>query len=217
MHRGDGEAMPFILIVQERERVMMTKMVPWKDKSNKQKAAFIASIALTLAAAVTVSALGNYFFHLWTYVDNDRGVSIAGSWIGNDIEGQEVVPGSTFQLSQEITNKSTEPVYVFVRIDTEENAYKISQLHPDWTVVKEADNMILLAFGSTRAMNVVSPEVVLEFEGILTLDVTNTEFVELEDSALDYSIHACGVAVSKCEGRIAPLDVYEVYETVGGN
>ena len=35
--------------------------------------------------------------------------------------------------------------------------------------------------------------------------------------ALDYSIHACGVAVSQCMARTAPLDVYEVYETVGGN
>ena len=133
------------------------------------------------------------------------------------MSGTEVLPGSSFTLTQTITNKSTEDVYVFVRVDTEGNAYSISGVDSSWTVVKEADGVILLAYGSAGAMVEVGPDVEIEFGGLLTLDVSNKEFSELNDSALDFSVHACGIAKSQCEGKTGALAVYEVYEDNGGN
>ena len=194
----------------------MMKIVSWKQKNKKQKAIFVAIIVLITVVSVTVYALDNDFFHLRSSVDNSRGVKIAGSWTGDDIEGKEVIPGDTFTLSQEITNDSTEPVYVFVRIDTEENAYKISELHPDWTVVKESEDMILIVYGTQSRMTEVAPDATIEFGGLLTLDVSNSQFADLPDEALDFNINACGVGKSQCENFTAPLDVYAAYETSGG-
>ena len=194
----------------------MMKRVSWKQKNKKQKAIFVAIIVLITVVSVTVYALDNDFFHLKSSVDNSRGVKIAGSWTGDDIEGKEVIPGDTFTLSQEITSTSTEPVYVFVRIDTEENAYSISDLDPDWTVAKEADGVILLGYGSADTMTEVAPDATVEFGGLLTLDVSNSQFADLPDEALDFNINACGVGKSQCENFTAPLDVYVAYETSGG-
>ena len=194
----------------------MMKRVSWKQKNKKQKAIFVAIIVLITVVSVTVYALDNDFFHLKSSVDNSRGVKIAGSWTGDDMEGKEVVPGSTFTLDQEITSTSTEPVYVFVRIDTEENAYSISDLDPDWTVAKEADGVILLGYGSADTMTEVAPDATVEFGGLLTLDVSNSQFADLPDEALDFNINACGVGKSQCENFTAPLDVYVAYETSGG-
>ena len=195
----------------------MMKRVSWKQKNKKQKAIFVAIIVLITVVSVTVYALDNDFFHLRSSVDNSRGVKIAGSWTGDDIEGKEVIPGDTFTLSQEITSTSTEPVYVFVRIDTEENAYSISDLDPDWTVAKEADGVILLGYGSADTMTEVAPDATVEFGGLLTLDVSNSQFADLPDEALDFNINACGVGKSQCENFTAPLDVYVAYEESGGN
>ena len=195
----------------------MMKRVSWKQKNKKQKAIFVAIIALITVVSVTVYALDNDFFHLKSSVDNSRGVKIAGSWTGDDIEGKEVIPGDTFTLSQEITSTSTEPVYVFVRIDTEENAYSISDLNSGWTVVKEADGVILLAYGTESRMTEVAPDATVEFGGLLTLDVSNSQFADLPDEALDFNINACGVGKSQCENFTAPLDVYVAYEESGGN
>ena len=46
--------------------------------------------------------------------------------------------------------------------------------------------------------------------------MSNKEFSELNDSALDFSVHACGIAKSQCEGKTGALSVYEVYEDNGG-
>ena len=190
--------------------------IPWKQKNKKQKVvSSLASILLIGAISVIAYAAINYFFHLSQTVDNTRGVKIAGSWTG-DVSGKEVLPNSTFTLSQTITNKSTESVYVFVRIDTEGNAYSISELDPSWTVAKESENVILIAYGSAGTMVEVGPDVEIEFGGLLTLDVSNKEFSELNDSALDFSVHACGIAKSQCGSHIAPLAVYEDYENNGG-
>ena len=105
---------------------------------------------------------------------------------------------------------------MFVRIDTEGNAYKISELDPSWTVVKESENVILLAYGTAETVTPVTPDVEIEFGGLLTLDVSNAEFADLEDSALDFTINACGIAVSQYEGKTGALAVYEVYEENGG-
>ena len=190
---------------------------PWKSKTLKQKISSTA-IILILIASISIAAYAaiNYFFHLNFTVDNTRGVKIGGAWTGENVTGTEVLPGSTFTLNQTITNESTEDVFLFVRIDTEGNAYKISEVDESWTVVKESDGVILLAYGSTSAMVEVGPDVEIVFEGVLTLDVSNKEFSELEDEALDFSIHACGIAVSQCEGKTGALAVYEVYEDNGG-
>ena len=191
--------------------------IPWKQKNKKQKVvSSLASILLIGTISVVAYAAINYFFHLNFTVDNTRGVKIGGAWTGDDIEGTAVLPGDTFQLTQTITNESTEPVYVFVRVDTEGNAYSISELDPSWSKVKAEDGVILLAYGSTSAMVEVGPDVEVDFGGILTLDVSNKEFSELNDSALDFSVHACGIAKSQCEGKIGALAVYEVYEDNGG-
>ena len=194
----------------------MMKRVSWKQKNKKQKAIFAAIIVLITVVSMTVYALDNDFFHLRSSVDNSRGVKIAGSWTGDDIEGKEVIPGDTFTLGQEITSTSTEPVYVFVRIDTEENAYKISDLHSDWAVVKESEDMILIVYGTESRMTEVAPDATIEFGGLLTLDVSNSQFADLPDEALDFNINACGVGKSQCENFTAPLDVYAAYETSGG-
>ena len=191
--------------------------IPWKQKNKKQKVvSSLASILLIGAISVIAYAAINYFFHLNFTVDNTRGVKIGGAWTGENVSGTEVLPGSSFTLTQTITNESTEDVYVFVRIDTEGNAYRISEVDESWTVVKEADGVILLAYGSTSAMVEIGPDVEIEFGGLLTLDVSNKEFSELNDSALDFSVHACGIAKSQCEGKIGALAVYEVYEDNGG-
>ena len=195
----------------------MTNRIPWKQKNKKQKmTTSLIALLIILAVSVVAYAAINYFFHLSQTVDNTRGVKIAGSWTGDEIEGTEVLPGDTFTLSQTITNNSTEDVYVFVRIDTEGNAYSISELDPSWTVAKAEGGVILLAYGSTSAMVEVGPDVEVDFEGLLTLDVSNKEFSELNDSALDFSVHACGIAKSQCGSHIAPLAVYEDYENNGG-
>ena len=187
------------------------------NKTLKQKISSTA-IILILIASISIAAYAaiNYFFHLNFTVDNTRGVKIGGAWTGENVTGTEVLPGSTFTLNQTITNESTEDVFLFVRIDTEGNAYKISEVDESWTVVKESDGVILLAYGSTSAMVEVGPDVEIVFEGVLTLDVSNKEFSELEDEALDFSIHACGIAVSQCEGKTGALAVYEIYEDNGG-
>ena len=190
---------------------------PWKSKTLKQKiTTSIISLILIGAISVIAYAAINYFFHLNFTVDNTRGVKIGGAWTGENVTGTEVLPGDTFQLTQTITNESTEDVYVFVRVDTEGNAYSISEVSDGWTVVKEADGVILLAYGSAGAMVEIGPDVEVEFGGVLTLDVSNKEFSELNDSALDFSINACGIAVSQCEGKTGALAVYEVYEDNGG-
>lgn len=175
----------------------------------------ISSTALVLIIIATVSIVAyaaiTYFFNLSQNVPNTRGVKIAGSWTGAEIEERAVLPGDTFTLNQTITSDSTEPVYVFVRIDTEGNAYSISGLSDEWAVVKAEDDEILIAYGSTSRMMEVGPDVKIDFEGLLTLDVSNKEFADLEDSALSFTINACGVAVSQCEGKVSPLAVYEVY------
>lgn len=195
----------------------MTKRVPWKNKTLKQK---LSSTALILILIGTISvvayAMITYIFHLNFTVDNTRGVSISGSWTGENVSGTEVLPGSSFTLTQTITNESTEDVYVFVRIDTEGNAYKISEVDPSWSVVKEDGGVILLAYGSAGAMTPVTPDVEVPISGLLTLDVSNAEFAELDDEALDFTINACGVAKSQCEGKTGALSVYEVYEESGG-
>ena len=189
---------------------MQTPNKTHKKISTTAMIILIASISIAAYAAIT------YIFHLYQNVHNERGVKIAGSWIEDNIEGQEVLPGSSFTLSQTITNESTEPVYVFVRVDTEGNAYSISELDPSWSKVKEAEDVILLAYGSAGAMVEIGPDVEVEFSGLLTLDVSNKEFSELNDSALDFSVHACGIAKSQCEGKTGALAVYEVYEDNGG-
>ena len=176
-----------------------------------------AMIILIASISIAAYALGTHIFHLYQNVHNERGVKIAGSWIEDNIEGQAVVPGDTFTLSQKITSTSTEPVYVFVRIDTEENAYSISNLDSDWTVAKEADGVILLGYGSTEAMTEVGPDQAVEFEGVLTLAVSNSRFAEMSDSALDFTINACGVGKSQCDGQTGAIDVYDAYITAGGN
>lgn len=168
------------------------------------------------AVGIVAYAAATYVFHLFQDVHNPRGVVISGSWTG-EVEGKEVVPGSTFSLNQTISNNSTEPVYIFVRVDTESNAYKISNLSDGWTAVKDADDEILIAYGSGSSMNAVAPDVSVRFSGTLTLDVSNSEFAELEDSALDFTIHACGVAVSQCGGHVSAADVYEDYRSNGGD
>ena len=170
----------------------------------------IASISIVAYAAI------NYFFHLSQNVPNTRGVKIAGSWTG-EVAGKAVVPGDKFQLNQTITSDSTEPVYVFVRIDIKENAYKISGVRSGWTVVKQSDNEIRIAYGTEDTMIEVAPDEEIDFEGVLTLDVSNTDFVGLSDSALSFTINACGVPVSKCEGQTSAENVYAAYVTSGGN
>lgn len=195
----------------------MTKRVSWKQKNKKQQVSPLTLIILIIAAVGIVAyAAVNYFFHLNFNVNNTRGISVAGSWTGDNIEGKEVVPGSTFQLNQQIKNNSTESVYVFVRIDTEENVYKISNLDPSWVVVKEDSGMILLAYGTSTTMVQLPPDQVVDVSGTLTLNVSNATFAGLEDSALDFSIHACGIAVSKCGPYIAPPYVYDCYIDNGG-
>ena len=196
----------------------MTKRIPWQEKNRKQRVVTsIAMIAIIASISIAAYALGTHIFHLHQNVDNTRGVKIAGSWLEDNIEGKEVLPGDTFQLTQTITSDSTEPVYVFVRIDTEGNVYRMSDLHSDWSVAKAADGVILLAYGSEDAMEKLTPDAAVEFGGVLTLDVSNSQFAEMSDSALDFTINACGIAVSKCEGRTGALDVYEVYENEGGD
>ena len=187
------------------------------NTSKAHKISTTAIILLIATVSVTVYALGTYIFHLYQNVHNERGVKIAGSWIEDNIAGKEVLPGSTFTLTQTITSTSTEPVYVFVRIDTEENAYSISGLHSDWTVAKAADGVILLGYGSSETMTEVAPDQAVEFEGLLTLAVSNSQFAEMSDSALDFTINACGVGKSQCDGQTGAIDVYDAYITAGGN
>ena len=191
----------------------MTKRIPWQEKNRKQKVVTsIAMIAIIASISIAAYALGTYIFHLYQNVHNERGVKIGGAWIEDNIEGQEVLPGSTFQLTQTITSDSTEPVYVFVRIDIKENAYKISGVRSGWTVVKQSDNEIRIAYGTEDTMIEVAPDEEIDFEGVLTLDVSNTDFVGLSDSALSFTINACGIAKSQCGSHVDPSLVYEDYE-----
>ena len=196
----------------------MLKHTPWQEKNRKQKVVTsITSIILVAALGVGAYAAADYFFHFSRNVHNTRGIEISGEWTDNEIAGKEVLPGSAFQISQEITNTSTEPVYVFVRIDTEENAYSISDLKAGWTVAKESDGVILLAYGSSEAMTEVAPDAKVGITGKLTLDVTNAEFSDLDDTALDFTINACGVGKSQCDTHyLSPADVYAAYEMSGG-
>ena len=182
----------------------------------KRKVSTIALITLIIAVFGVVVYAATTFFHLDFNVNNTRGISISGSWTGNDIAGKEVIPGSTFQLSPVITNNSTDYVYLFVRIDTEENVYKISDLDSSWSVIKEDDGMILLAYGSESAMVQLEPGVEVYVSGTLTLDVSDSRFADLDNSALDFSVHACGIAKSQCDNHTAPLDVYDYYIENGG-
>ena len=186
------------------------------NKTHK-KISTTAMIILIASISIAAYALGTYIFHLNFTVDNTRGVKIAGAWIEDNIEGKAVVPGDTFTLSQKITNISTDYVYVFVRIDTLGNVYKISGVDSSWTVVKEADDKILLAYGSSAEMTKLAPNAPVEIEGTLTLDVTNAEFADLPDEALDFTINACGVGKSQCDTHyLSPTDVYDAYITSGG-
>lgn len=194
----------------------MSTRTPWNQKNKRQKLSTLL-IALLLIAAVGIVAYAaaNYFFHLHYEVDNSRGVKIEGSWTG-EVSGKEVVPGSTFSLNQTITNNSTDYIYLFVRVDTEGNVYKISNLDSSWSVVKEADDEVLLAYGAASSMEEIAPDASVGISGTLTLDVTNAEFVDLDDSALDFSVHACAIAKSQCNGHVSATDVYEDYRSNGG-
>ena len=66
-------------------------------------------------------------------------------------------------------------------------------------------------------MTEVAPDAKVGITGKLTLDVTNAEFSDLDDTALDFTINACGVGKSQCDTHyLSPADVYAAYEMSGG-
>ena len=199
------------------------KSIPWNEKTVRQKTVSVAVIAgFFVASTVVAFALGTLVSHNSEELI-DTGGRVHSSVLNIGAEGTEVTPGSERTISPTITNTGNEKIYAFIRFEcptvtdnaTEEmkSAYTFTpDAGTNWVKIEDEPGVLIYCYGNASEATEVQPGETVTLSGTYTLDVTNLEFMQIQE--FKTIIHGCTVSVEGTNSN--PELAYQAYINNGG-